>query len=158
KEPATIGVCAPSGRVDEESLGRGVAYLEDLGHKVVVAPETAHTWRYFAGSDDDRLAGLHALVDDPAIDLVLAAPGGYGLSRLLHRIDWTRVAASGKLFAGFSDFTAFNLAAYACANLVTFHGPMLGVDFGTGDPNTFTQQHFWLALEYPTHRIEDIAC
>ena len=157
-EPATIGVCAPSGRVDETSLTKGIAYLEDLGHRVVVPAETLHTWRYFAGTDEERVRGFHALLDDPSIDLVMAARGGYGLSRLLPRIDWNRVAASGKAFVGFSDFTAFNCAAYACANLMTFHGPMLGVDFGRDEPaDTFSEQHFWMAVSRPTHRIEDIA-
>lgn len=158
KEPATIGICAPSGRVDEAALQLGVAYLGELGHKVVVPGETLHAWRYFAGSDEERLAGLHALVDDPAIDLVIAARGGYGITRLLPRIDWARVAASGKAFVGFSDFTAFNMAAYACANLLTFHGPMLAVDFGRPQLDTFTEQHFWMALSRASHRIEDIAC
>lgn len=158
-EPATIGVCAPSGRADEDSLNRAIAYLEELGHHVVVAPETLHAWRYFAGTDEERLRGLHALVDDPSIDLVIPTRGGYGLSRLLPYIDWNRVAASGKAFVGFSDFTAFNCAAYACANLLTFHGPLLGVDFGRKEAlDTFTEQHFWMALSRPSHRIEDIAC
>jgi muramoyltetrapeptide carboxypeptidase len=157
-EPATIGVCAPSGRVDEASLATGVAHMKDLGHRVVVPEGTLHSWRYFAGSDEERLAGLHALVDDASIDLIMAARGGYGLTRLLPRIDWNRVAASGKAFVGFSDFTAFNLAAYACANLVTFHGPMLTVDFGKEQPDNFMEQHFWMALERDAHRIEDIAC
>jgi muramoyltetrapeptide carboxypeptidase len=120
--------------------------------------ETLHTWRYFAGTDDERVRGFHALLDDGAIDLVIAARGGYGLSRILHRIDWNRVAASAKAFVGFSDFTAFNMAAYACANLVTFHGPMLSTDFGRPDPDSFTEQHFWLALRRDTHRLDDIAC
>jgi len=158
KEPATIGICAPSGRVDEAALQLGVAYLGELGHKVVVPDETLHAWRYFAGSDDERLAGFHALVDDPSVDLVIAARGGYGITRLLPRIDWARVAASGKAFVGFSDFTAFNMAAYACANLLTFHGPMLAVDFGRPQLDTFTEQHFWMALSRASHRIEDIAC
>jgi muramoyltetrapeptide carboxypeptidase len=158
-EPATIGICAPSGRPDPVALAAGVAYLRDLGHTVVLPEETSREWRYFAGTDDDRLAGLHALVDDPSIDLVISARGGYGLSRLLPRIDWNRVAASGKAYVGFSDFTAFNMAAYACANLVTFHGPMLAVDFGRGgELDTFAEQHFWHAVRYPEHRIEDIAC
>ncbi len=156
-EPATIGICAPSGRVDPAALAAGIAYLEDLGHRVVVSAETGNAWRYFAGTDDERLAGLHALVDDPSIDLVMAARGGYGLTRLLGRIDWNRVAASGKAFVGFSDFTAFNMAAYACANLVTYHGPMLAVDFGRAELDTFTEQHFWLATRHDNHRIEDIA-
>ena len=155
-EPATIGACALSGRVDEASLVRGVEYLRDLGHRVVVPDETLHSWRYFAGTDEERLRGFHALLDDPSIDLVMAARGGYGLSRVLHRIDWNRVASSGKAFVGFSDFTAFNMAAYACANLVTFHGPMLAVDFGSSEPDNFAQQHFWMTLSRSSHRIDGV--
>ena len=155
-EPATIGVCAPSGKADEATLQAGVAYLEDLGHRVVVPEETLHAWRYFAGTDVERLHGFHALLEDPSIDLVMAARGGYGLTRLLAHIDWNKVAASGKAFVGFSDFTAFNCAAYACANLLTFHGPLLGVDFGKKALDTFTEQHFWMALTRRTHRIDDM--
>src|SRR5688572_11151755 len=157
-EPGTIGVFAPSGRVDEALLQQGVGYLKDLGHRVVIAPETEHAWRYFAGTDDERVAAFHALVDDPSIDLVMAARGGYGLSRILHRIDWNRVAAGGKAYVGFSDFTAFNMAAFACANLVTYHGPMLTSDFGKTAPDSFSEQHFWMAVSKPSHRIDDIDC
>ncbi|HET9651983.1 MAG TPA: LD-carboxypeptidase, partial [Usitatibacter sp.] len=80
-EPATIGICAPSGRVDEMALRRGIAYLEDLGHRVVVAPGVLNAWRYFAGADEERVAGLHMLVDDPSVQLVMVARGGYGLTR-----------------------------------------------------------------------------
>jgi muramoyltetrapeptide carboxypeptidase len=155
-EPATIGVCAPSGRVDEATLAMGMAHMRDLGHRVVVPEGTLHTWRYFAGTDEERLGGLHALLDDPSVDLIIAARGGYGLTRLLPRIDWNRVAASGKAFVGFSDFTAFNMAAFACSNLVTFHGPLLCVDFGKAEPDTFTEQHFWMTLARDGHRIDDI--
>jgi len=155
-EPATIGVCAPSGKADETTLHAGVAYLEDHGHRVVVPEETLHAWRYFAGTDTERLRGFHQLIEDPSIDLVMAARGGYGLSRLLAHIDWNKVAASGKSYVGFSDFTAFNCAAYACANLLTFHGPLLGVDFGRAQHDTFTEQHFWMALTRRTHRIDDL--
>ncbi|HEY4999097.1 MAG TPA: LD-carboxypeptidase, partial [Usitatibacter sp.] len=78
-EPAVIGVCALSGRVDEASLASGVEYLRDLGHRVVVPDQTLHAWRYFAGSDEERLSGFHALLDDASIDLIMAARGGYGL-------------------------------------------------------------------------------
>ena len=158
-EPAVIGICAPSGRVDDALLAMGVAYLEDLGHRVVVAEETLNTWKYFAGADEERLAAFHRLVDDPAIDMILAARGGYGFTRLLSRIDWNRVAESGKIYCGFSDFTAFNMAAYTCANLLTMHGPMLTSDLAkTTAPDSFAENHFWTALTHNEHRIEDIAC
>jgi muramoyltetrapeptide carboxypeptidase len=153
-EPATIGICCLSGRVDEVALATGANYLRDLGHNVVVAEETVQAWRYFAGTDDERLAGFHRLLDDPSIDLIMMARGGYGLSRVLHRIDWARVAASGKAFVGFSDFTAFNMAAFACANLVTYHGPMLTSDFGKDEPDSFAQQNFWMAISNESHHID----
>jgi len=155
-EPATVGICALSGRVDEAALKHGIAYLEDLGHRVVVPTGVLHEWRYFAGSDEERVAGLHQLVDDPSVQLVIGARGGYGLTRILPLIDWNRVAASGKAFVGFSDFTAFNMAAHACANLLTFHGPMVAVDFGHERLDSFAEQHFWMTLSRGSHRIDDI--
>ena len=157
-EPATVGVFALSGRADPMQLARGVAHLEELGHRVVVAPEVAQDWRYFAGTDEERLAGFHRLLADPSIDLMISARGGYGISRVVSRIDWNRVAESGKAFVGFSDFTAFNMAAYANANLLTYQGPMLGIDFGDGAPDTFMEQHFWLTVSRDQHRVDELAC
>ena len=149
---------APSGVINVERHEKSVAHLQSLGFKVVVATHADAQYRYFAGTDAQRLAGFHQLLADPAVDAMMMIRGGYGWSRLLHRIDWNRVAASGKAFCGFSDFTAFNMAAYACANLVTFHGPLLAVDFGNGEPSSFAQQHFWMALSRDSHRIDEFAC
>jgi muramoyltetrapeptide carboxypeptidase len=140
--PATVGIFAPSGRVDAERLREGIGRLERAGHRVLVAPETSLEWRYFAGTDSERLAAFDRMLDDPAIDLVLAARGGYGFTRLIARIDWARVAASAKAFVGFSDFTVFNCAALARANLATLHGPMLSADIGDGEPDEFMWRHF----------------
>lgn len=156
-EPAKIGVFAMSGRVDAGQLARGVAHFRDLGHEVVVPDEVLHEWRYFAGTDDERVAAFDKLLDDPSIDMMIAARGGYGMSRVLGKIDWNKVAMSGKIFVGFSDFTAFNMAAYTCANLLTWHGPMVGIDFGDGPPDGFMEQNFWYALSRDQHRVEDVA-
>jgi muramoyltetrapeptide carboxypeptidase len=157
-EPATLGVFAPSGHVDDAQLAQAVRHFTDSGHHVVVAEESKHEWRYFAGTDEERVAAFHRLLDDPVIDLMIAARGGYGLTRILERIDWNRVAASGKIFVGFSDFTAFNLAAYACANLLTFHGPLFAIDFGHGPTDNFMEQHFWTTLSRGAERLDDLAC
>ncbi len=144
--PATIGVFALSGAVDAARLEEGVSRLQAAGHRVVVADEARGQWRYFAGTDAERLAGFHRLLDDPAIDVMIAARGGYGITRVLDAIDWARVGASAKVFCGFSDFTAFNCAALARAGLATIHGPMLAVDFGDGEPDAFMQGHFAATL------------
>jgi muramoyltetrapeptide carboxypeptidase len=93
-----------------------------------VAAHATQQWRYFAGTDDQRLAAFNEVLAGDA-DIVFFSRGGFGVSRLLHRIDWSRVAASGKIFCGFSDITTFCLAALAQANYVTFSGPLAAVDF-----------------------------
>jgi muramoyltetrapeptide carboxypeptidase len=156
--PATIGLFALSGRVDPARLDEGVARLEAEGHRVVTAAETRCEWRYFAGTDEERVAGFHSLLDDPSIDLMLSARGGYGISRVLPAIDWARVGESRRPFVGFSDFTAFNCAALALSGLVTLHGPMLSSDIGDGEPDEFMVRHFretvWGASDAQTVTFE----
>lgn len=130
-----------------------VSALSARGFRVVLAPEADKQWRYFAGTDDERLASFHAMLADPSFDAMMMVRGGYGWSRLLHRLDWEAVGASRKTFVGFSDFTAFNLAALTHANLITFAGPGAATDFGGTDEtaetqrdHAFTEAHCWPAL------------
>lgn len=149
----TIGIFSPSGAVDEARLARSVATMEASGYRVVVAQEATRQWRYFAGADEVRLASFHQMLADPAIDVMMISRGGYGWSRLLHRIDWQAVAAAQKPICGFSDFTAFNLAALSQAGLVTYAGPGVATDFDLGDATTknpddhaFMEAHCWPLL------------
>lgn len=152
RRPA-IGVFSPSGRANAAQVAAGSAWLRARGHGVITAPQALLEWRYFGGPDADRLEGFHRLLADPQADVLMASRGGYGLSRLLPRIDWGLVRASRKALVGFSDFTALNCAALARAGLASFHGPMLGVDFGDGEPDPFMLEHFEAALFGPGDEI-----
>ncbi len=150
----TIGLFSPSGALAQDRLDAGVATIEAQGFRVAVAPEALNEWRYFAGTDDERLASFHRMVADPSIDAMMMSRGGYGFSRLLHRIDWQAVAASRKVFCGFSDFTAFNLAALAKANFLTYAGPGGATDFDwrTESPETVADHAFMTAHCWPVLR------
>ena len=149
----SIGLFAPSGVVNVPRMKAAVEALRRQGFRVVVAPETEQQWRYFAGTDEERAVSFHAMLADPSIDAMMMVRGGYGWSRLLHHIDWEAVGASRKTFVGFSDFTAFNLAALSQANLITFAGPGAAIDFGgaedtpeTRTDHAFMEAHCWPAL------------
>ena len=134
-----------SGGAAAERVAAGAARLSQLGLTVTLPDAALGEWRYFAGTDDARLEALNDAIHSDA-DIVMFTRGGYGLSRLLHRIDWQAVAASKKIFCGFSDITAFNLAALTQANYITFSGPMLASDFAqTDDLNArdFTEANFF---------------
>lgn len=172
---ATIGIFSPAGALSYERVKAGLTTLESLGYRVVTAPEVCNEWRYFAGTDDERLTSFHTMLADPAIDAMIMSRGGYGFSRLLHRIDWQAVAESKKVFCGFSDFTAFNLAALAKSNLITFAGPGSSTDFDwrhdnnaheNADSNAsqiaadhaFMSQHCWPALQGESVQAGPFVC
>lgn len=130
--PGKVAIVSLSGAVQPERLQAGIARLQALGCTVDAGDHVTRQWRYFAGTDDERLGAFNEVLAGDA-EIVFFSRGGYGMSRLLHRIDWPKVAASGKIFSGFSDITAFSLAALAQANYVTFSGPLAAVDFAQTD-------------------------
>lgn len=138
-----IGLFAPAGYVtNPAAIDRARARLESLGHRVVVDPTCSARWQRFAGTDDERLAAIERMARDPAVDVVIAARGGYGWSRLLGRLDYRAIAQAGKRWVGHSDFTAFQLAALAHAGMVTYAGPMAAYDFGAEEPSGYMLDRF----------------
>ena len=122
----SIGVVALSGPVDGQRLARGLEALSATGHPLVVAPNVHAREGYLAGSDRARLEGLERVLDHGARVLV-AARGGYGVSRLLDELPWDRLVREGVTFVGFSDLTAVMAPLQARGGAVQVHGPMAGV-------------------------------
>lgn len=78
---------------------------------------------YLSGSDEERAEELNAALRNPEVRAILAARGGYGLSRILDRIDYGALRDDPKIIAGYSDLTALHLAIAKKARLVSFHAP-----------------------------------
>ena len=149
-----IAVVAPGGYApDPDAVARGIACLASQG--ILVHDYYDHDARHqrFAAADDVRLAQLDAAAADPDVQVVMALRGAYGMTRLLPRIDFDRMAASGKLFVGFSDVTAFHMALYAKTGASSYAGPMFAGDFGATEPDAFTLDDFWRCLAGPTHTV-----
>lgn len=114
--PLSLHIWSPSGVVAEPALlKRAARHLGSLGFGVTIDANAAARSQRFAGDDDSRLAALHR-VADARPDVALGSRGGYGLTRLLDRIDWQRVRRSvsaGTRWVGSSDQTALHNAALA---------------------------------------------
>jgi muramoyltetrapeptide carboxypeptidase len=144
-----IGFIAPSGQVlDAEALERAIAYFRGRGWRVVAPAALAHAHQRFAGIDARRVHALHAMAARDDVQLVMAVRGGYGLSRLLDRIDYALLAKSGKRYIGHSDFTALLCAGYAHGRLAGLSGPMAGYDFGARSISPYTENHFWNMIDH----------
>ncbi len=149
-----LGLVAPSGYMPDPAVAdRAAAFFSSRGWQVEAGESMFSREQRFAGSDDLRLADLMRFATDPAIDVVLSGRGGYGLSRLLDRIDYATIKARAPVIAGYSDFTAFNLAYLARAGGVSLSGPSTG-DFGAASPDDYTIEHFFGVIESPRYEIE----
>ncbi|AXC64910.1 muramoyltetrapeptide carboxypeptidase [Salmonella enterica subsp. diarizonae serovar 59:z10:-] len=151
---------APSGYcINQQAALRGVQRLTDAGHQVENDEVIRRRYQRFAGTDAERLADVNSLASLATLDtIVMPVRGGYGASRLLDRIDWQAIASRQQraplLICGHSDFTAIQAGLLAQANVITFSGPMLAANFGAETLNTFTEQHFWLALRKAQFTVE----
>jgi muramoyltetrapeptide carboxypeptidase len=144
-----IGLVSPASRIaDTTRIERGVRYLEGLGYRVLVGDHITRQHGYLAGTDEERTADLHAMFENPDVNAIVCVRGGYGSPRLLPLIRYRTIARNPKIFVGYSDITALHLAFWRKTRLVTFHGPMLGVDLA--DPmDPFTEELFWDLLTSP---------
>ncbi len=135
-------ILAPAGfATDPAAVDRARDRLVALGHRVAVDTTAQGRWQRFSAPDDARLAAIEHVAADPEADVALMVRGGYGFSRLLDRIDFAALKRARKRWMGHSDFTAFQLAALARADMTTFAGPMAGYDFGAEEPSAFTLEH-----------------
>jgi len=143
---------------DVAVAARGCAWLKHHGYHVNNPDVLARRYLRFGGTDEERLADLHAIGTGTARELTLAVRGGYGLARLLDRIDFAHIAAqakaSGTPIVGHSDFTAFQLAYLAVARGVSFAGPMLLADFGEEHVDPYMWRHFEGILHDPAYTVE----
>jgi muramoyltetrapeptide carboxypeptidase len=149
-----IALIAPAGYAPEpEAIPRGIARLEAQG--ILVKNYYKHEERHqrFGATDAERLAQLEEAAADPDVQVVMAIRGSYGITRLLPDIDFERMAASGKIFCGYSDVTAFHMGLYAKTGALSYAGPMFTSDIGTAEPDEFTLDDFLDCLAGPAHTI-----
>lgn len=131
REGALVGVLSPASPVREEYVERGVAELESLGFRVRLGSHLYERRRYTAGSAEQRVSDLLELWDDPRIEAVFAARGGYGAMELLASLEPERFRERPKVFLGASDVTAL-LSFLGSSGMISFHGPMVAQKIARG--------------------------
>jgi len=122
---AVLGIAAPGGPVNCEKLQAGVSLLRAAGFEVYQRDDLLARDGYLAGDDARRVSELMELVNDPNIDGIICARGGYGCDRILPMLDAGAFRRAAKPLVGYSDVTALLLWQHRCAGLMGFHGPML---------------------------------
>ena len=149
-----IAVVAPSGApLDEAAVLRGLECLQQQGFQVHNYYQPAQKFQRFGASDAERAAQMHAAASNPAVEVIMALRGSYGLSRILPLLDLDMLAGSGKLWVGYSDFTLMHQALLARRQL-SLAGPMLCDDYTREPVSGYTLQQFLDSLQNEVHQID----
>jgi muramoyltetrapeptide carboxypeptidase len=125
-------------------LFAGVDAVRQEGFQVELAPAVHDRKGYLAGDAEKRARDLEDFFCRSDLAAILCARGGFGSIQLLpHFTD--RIRSHPKVFAGYSDVTILlNWLLQRCG-MVTFHAPMVAMDFARGLTQRSRDQ-FWGTL------------
>jgi muramoyltetrapeptide carboxypeptidase len=144
-----ITLFTPAGVLVKAALLRLAARrLKALGFEVSLDDAVLARHQRFGGDDDTRLAALHRIAR-AAPSIAMATRGGYGLTRLLDRIDWPLLARSieqGTRWVGYSDMTVLQLGLIAHTKAPSWAGPLAVDDFGRDELDEVTPACFAEAM------------
>jgi muramoyltetrapeptide carboxypeptidase len=118
-----IGLVCPAGSIPMERVEKCIEILTSWGYKVKLGVTVGTKKDCFSATDKERAADLQAMLDDASVKAVLCGRGGYGLSRIINELDFTKFNAQPKWVVGFSDITVLH-AALQKQNCMSIHGPM----------------------------------
>ena len=76
------------------------------------------------GSDEDRAADMQRMLDDPDINAILCARGGYGTVRIIDKLDFSEFVKHPKWLCGFSDITVLHAHINQNYGVATLHSSM----------------------------------
>jgi muramoyltetrapeptide carboxypeptidase len=142
-----IRVVASSSPFDRTLVLRGMGWL--VQHfRVEFDPDLFARDGFLAGSDARRLSELNRALAAPHVRAVVAARGGYGLSRISSQIDWRAFQECPKWIVGFSDLTMLHAEAWKLG-IASLHAHN-AAGLGRGDAHARAS---WLAaLQRPEAR------
>lgn len=119
----TIRFVSPASPLAPEKVDNMVRLLQAEGYNVQIAQHAFERNGFLAGTDAQRIQDLEDAFADPQVQAVFCTRGGYGCSRIVQALGIDKIAASGKVFVGFSDTTVLQLALMR-RNAGSIYGPM----------------------------------
>lgn len=140
-----IAITAPASPASLGEVNSTINLLKKMGCSTIVGDTVLKRNRsnsYLSASDEDRAKELMAFFENKEIDCIIAARGGYGVTRILDKLDFNVIRQNPKILIGFSDITALILAIYKKSNLVAYHGPVASSEMNTLTKDSFIKTLF----------------
>ena len=135
-----IGLVCPSGYMPVEKASECIRVLnEEWGFRTKIGKTLGNQFNYFSGTEEERLNDFQQLLDDDEVKAILCARGGYGLSRIIDKINFKKFKKQPKWIIGYSDVTVLHSHLYSNYYISSIHAPMAAAFNDAGYINRFVQ-------------------
>ena len=132
KKGNKIAIVSPSRKITMQEMDPAIRTFREWGLEVVAGSHMLYSYHQFAGTDDERSCDVQALIDNDSVRAIISSRGGYGASRIIDNIDFSRFRRYPKWMVGFSDFTVFHSHIQRHFGVETIHA-MMPVNFPASD-------------------------
>jgi muramoyltetrapeptide carboxypeptidase len=119
-----IAIVAPAGKISKEKVGVAVSIIKEWGFEVIPGDHLFNDHYQYASTDNERLNDLQQALNDESVRAILFARGGYGIIRIIDRLDFSAFKKNPKWLIGFSDITILHSHIHRNFKIQTIHGPM----------------------------------
>lgn len=138
KKGDTIGIVCPAGFMTLDKVQTCINSLQEWGYKVKVGKTVGgDSSTYFSGTDEERLTDFQQMLDDDEVKTILCGRGGYGMGRIIDKIDFKKFRKQPKWIVGYSDITVLHSHLYSNYYISSLHAPMAGAFNEEGYKNEF---------------------
>ena len=125
KKGDTIGITCPASYLTSANADKCIETLQQWGFEVMVGKTLgSKSKNYFSASDEDRANELQAMLDDKNIKAIIFGRGGYGMGRIIDKLNFSKFKKNPKWIIGFSDITLLHCHLYGHHKISSIHGPM----------------------------------
>ena len=121
KEGDTIGITSPAGSIALEDIQPAIQKLQSWGYKIKIGKTIGKKDFTFGGTDEERREDFQSMLDDESIKAILCARGGYGVVRIIDKLDFKY---HPKWVIGFSDITVLHSHINSNLRIATLHSKM----------------------------------
>ena len=122
----TIGLVCPAGSIPIEKVQNCIQTLEKWGYRVQLGKTVGSKKDCFSATDMERMQDVQAMLDDENIKAIICARGGYGMSRIIGALNFSKFNTHPKWVVGFSDITVLHGYMHEQLKISSIHGPMAG--------------------------------
>ena len=103
-----IGLISTARKITMTEIQPAIDILKSWGLKIVLTDSLFYEDHQFSGTIPQRTTALQLMIDDPSINAILCARGGYGTVQIIDSVNFSNLRKNPKWLIGYSDVTVLH--------------------------------------------------